>query len=490
MKNKNKVLVLLGGMSKLAKPTAVNGSRIMMLLLFTVAFFFSVNAQYTKMYEQFKIMPNRFQNLFNDTVGKRLILTDHVGFKTLNNQDLLPGSNVVFFDKATGKAMLAPDPLKNAKHVYLYDNKLFYIKDSVKVFSYDLATSTVKLCAVANDRIINFWCMPNSRLLINARSGGNSTIGSGPETATATRLAIFDYEHQTVQNISDNPYIFQAFACGDWIVYQESGYWFGKKGADKISIQNIHTGKTFYRTDVYILYRAIPVSDSTFLMWYYPQTGGGSKIAKVNVLDVRNTGDIFYRDDVLNMGSGGWAPPVAGNDSDPVSPIPYFIDGQWCNGDFPYRNIKTNEEIYPATDEIWFWDLATLRPYLAGKFVDTVTNMPIGNVFNVDNRYVTFGWLSRFITTELYGPKQTTGVSTTAIAGLSVYPNPTSDGAINLNMPRAGKIEVYSISGQLQFSQNLEAGGKRVQNVFTLPGVYYIKVTIGNQVQTFKVLSQ
>jgi hypothetical protein len=116
-----------------------------------------------------------------------------------------------------------------------------------------------------------------------------------------------------------------------------------------------------------------------------------------------------------------------------------------------------------------------------GTFVDTIMNGEITGGLKFDNRFIT-ATDRLFYTSKLYG--QTSGVNGVKISGLSVYPNPAV-GTVNVSLPKAGKIEVYSVTGALRLSQQYEAGNAQVT---TLPGVNIIKVAIGNQVQTFQVL--
>lgn len=486
MKNKNKDLSFLGGMFKSGKPTAVNGSRIFMLLFITVAFFFSpvAKAQVTNMYPQFTIKTNSIERIIsNDNV---VIISSPSGFEIIDGKIQPTGTNTCFFDTVSRKALPGPDELKNSSQLWLFDSKLFYIVDSTQIWSYDLGTKNSNLCFTANDRIINFWNMPGNRLLVNARSGGTTSVGEGPVPVSTTRLSIVNYNDGSVVNITDAPYIFQAFACGEKIVYLEGPKWFGPyPGQFKTTIYDPSTGETFSRSDFIANYLSIPVSDSTFLM--RNEYAGPNIVSLVNVNDPRNIpGDTFFREDILDVGVAGWAPPVIPSGNNLLwSSIPYLPNREVQFSKI--KNLKTGV-VYEAPDEeVWVYNIDDFSVKNLGGFFDPELNKPVYSVFSLGDKYCQI-MNNRFVVSKLYG--KTTGVKNTTIVGLSVYPNPTSDGAINLTMPSAGKIEVYSITGQLRFSQNLEAGGTRVQNIAVLPGTSYIRVTIGNQSQTFTVLSQ
>lgn len=480
MENKNKDLSFFAGMAKLDKPTSVKGSRILMLLLVTVAFFVPAYSQVIPMYTEFECKKEGgAARIINDKIHDRLIFFAHKGYSTLNGKALPSGSNVIFFDKKTGKTSFVSS-LTNAKHVYPFEGKLFFIKDSTQIWSYDLDDGATALCFTANDRIINFWNMGNDQILVNARSGGTVYIAGKTMPSNANRLAIVNYVRDTIVNITNQPYIFQAFTCGDWVVYLEGPKWFGYSGRFRTTIYNYKTGLSCSRSDFTANFLAIPRNDSTFLMWNdYP---GSTKISLVNVNSSKNVaGDTFFKDDIFDMGVGGWAPPIVGNELDPASPIPYFQDNIWCRGDVEYKNLKTGQEIYPSQNEIWFWNLNTFEATYAGTFKDSANDMFIGGIENIGDRYVMFG-LKGFLTTKLF--RATTGIKNTQIAGLVVYPNPTT-GNVNVSMPQSGFIEAYSVTGQLTFSQKALVEDTRVP---TIPGLNIIRVTIGNQTQTFRVL--
>ncbi len=76
-----------------------------------------------------------------------------------------------------------------------------------------------------------------------------------------------------------------------------------------------------------------------------------------------------------------------------------------------------------------------------------------------------------------------TGINTSALSALSVYPNPTQ-GEVTIIIPTEDKvstIEVYSITGALVYSKQYNANLNEVKlNINQPQGVYMVKVTLNN----------
>jgi hypothetical protein len=495
MKNNKNEPWLFSAIAGNAKSSAsVKGRSKFSLLSFVLVALFSINfiganAQGgnpdtpTPMLRQFEARSLQFDKMFNDESNNRLILTYVKDVTVLVNkgiaQDLEPGVKVLFFDKKTADVTV-PNSLLNAKHVFMYEGKLFYILDTVNIYSYDLKTGEVKLLLTANDRIMGFWNMPGSRILVNARTGGSPTSPYALATQVY-KLSIYDYENSTITNITDLPNIYQAFSVGNKIVYLESGSWFNKPGvAFRANVYDLSTGQTYSRTDFNILCLNIPTSDSTFILWYNPTQGGAWRMANVNV-NKDLVGNTFNKEDVLEVG-GFWAPPIAGGGSDPYSPSPYFMNNESVKGGSWHKDLRTNKVSDPSFDEVWAMNLSTFNFSLVGKFKDYLRDWPVTGGYVVDGKFVSpnGSWL---YTSKLYG--ETNAVKSVKLSGVSVYPNPAASNT-NITIPGNGSVEVYNSTSQVIFSQNFTG----TISVPVNSGLNIVRVTIGTQTQIFKVLGK
>lgn len=480
--------VVIATKSKLL--ATVNSCRkILSLLPITLAVLFSLKSidvmaqNATPMFSQFSASSKQFDKLFNDEKNNQLILTYHKDITVFNGQDVTPGAKIIFMNKLTGIATIGPEVMRNAKHIYMYDNKLFYIIDSVNLYSYDLTTAENKLLLVANDRIINFYNMGNSRILVNARTGGN-VGGSYSITAPVSRLAIYDYAYNTVVNVTDLPNIYQAFSVGEKVVYFESSFWFATSGVTfRVSIFDPSNNKTYSRTDFNVLGLGIPTSDSTFLIGFNPLIGGSDRLAVVNVS--KDLHDATFNKDDIFEGFGFFAPTIAGANKDPYSPILYFLNNEFVfDGSLRFKNLKTGKLNTKPDGEVWSINLPTFKETYLGTFKDANNNFVYGGSF-IDNRFVSVSWSRGLLTTKLYG--QTQSVKNLTIPGVSIYPNPSVLSFVNVSLPEDGLIETLSVTGQTIFSQKVSFG---VAQAPILPGINIVRVTIGGKTQTFKVVGQ
>ncbi|NUM31144.1 MAG: T9SS type A sorting domain-containing protein [Bacteroidetes bacterium] len=431
------------------------------------------------MLRQFEVKSAAFDKMFNSNL---LIFTYTRDVTVLNGVNLTPGVRVLFMDKKTGQVMPAPKALTNAKHVYMYEGKLFYKLDSTSIYSYDLKNGSIKLLLATKSQIIGFWNMSNDRILVNVRNGGVVTMPLSLTSRATSRLAIYNYETGETIDISNEPNIYQAFSVGEKIVFFESGYWFNKPGVSfRANVYDPANDKVYSRTDFNAIGLNIPTSDSTFILWYDPVQGGGRRMAVVNVNQDLN-GTTFNREDRLTM-SGFWAPPIAGKDGDidPASPSPYFMNNEMVTGgNWWIQNLKTNEVNNRPYDEVWAMNLSTFTTSFVGKYRDYVRDWPITEGYVIDGRFVSPG-TNWFYTTKLYG--ETGAVKNTKIAGVSVYPNPAV-GYTTVDVPENADVEVYSVTGQLAFSQ-------KVFNSAQIPvnsGINIVKISTGNLTQTLKVI--
>jgi len=427
------------------------------------------------MFRQFQAKSEQFDKLFDDDLHDRLILTYHKDVTILDGNDMDPGVRVLFMDKSLGKPSVGPAELTNAKHIYLYENKLFFIIDFVNLYYYDLASKQARLIYQANEQIINFYNMSGNRILVNAKSGSASF------TDPISKLSVYNYETGETVNISDMPNIYQAFSVGNKIVYFESSFWFGTSGVMwRANVYDLATGNTYSRTDFNGLGLGIPTSDSTFLFGFGPAGGGSDRLSVVNV-NKDLYGSTFIKDDVFEV-LGFTAPPIAGGDKDPKSPTRYFMNNEEVGAVVWKKNLKTNEVNTRPGDEVWSMNLSTFKLTFIGKYYDYVRNTVVDAGRIVDGRFISIGdWM---LTSQLYG---TIGIQTALLSGLSVYPNPSSKGYVTVNLPGDGQIEVYSVTGQMTFSQKVSFENTQVM---ILPGVNILKVTVGNQTQTFKVMGK
>lgn len=460
----------------------------LMAVLFLINF--SVKAQAnpggtTLILNQFTAKSAQFDKLFNDESNNRLIFTYVKDVTVLNGVDLTPGVRVLFMDKKTGKASPAPSVLTSAKHVYMYEGKLFYKIDSTSIYSYDLKNGNSKLLLTTNSQIISFWNMSGNRILVNTRNGGDVTMPLALVTGITSRLAVYNYETGEATNISNEPNIYQVFNIGEKIVFFESGSWFNKPGVPfRANVYDPKTGRTYSRTDFNILGLNIPTSDSTFILWYNPVQGGAWRMAVVNVNQDLN-GTTFNREDRLALG-GFWAPPITGKggDIDPASPSPYFMNNERvAGGNWWVQNLLTNEVNNRADDEIWATNLSTFKEVYVGKFYDQKNNRSMYGGKLLDGRFVSLDEYG-FFTTKLYG--ETGAIKNTKITGVSVYPNPAVDGFVTIDVPANADVEVYSVTGQLTFSQ-------KVFNSTQIPvnsGINIVKVKIDNSVQIVKIIGR
>ena len=483
MKTNNKSLGLGTRFQNLTLAT-VNGYGKTFLLSFTMTVLFLINSLSVSaqgndsakpMYRQF-VAKGQFDKLFNDTARNQLILTYHTDVAL--NGNLSTGEHLVFMDKATGKASLGPKEFVDVRHIYMYDNKLFFLSKTagqlVNINYYDLVTKQARLIYQAYGQIINFYNMSNNRILVNAMSGSTGL------TENTSRLAIVDYETQETINITDAPNIYQAFSVGNKIVYFESSFWFGTSGVMwRANVYDLTTGKTYSRTDFNGLGLGIPTSDSTFLFGFGPPAGGLNRLALVNVnSDLQ--GLMFNKEDLFD-GLGIGVPPIVGGNQDPKSSILYFMNNErLADGQGYNKNLKTGFVPKRDVGEIWSMNLSKFSENYVGKFQDAITQRTIYGGYQLDNRFVSAGsdW---FLTSKLYG---TIGIKNQVLHGVSVYPNPTTKGFITINTPEPASIEVYSITGQVIFSQNV-TGDTQIP---IQPGLNILKVTIDDQTQIFKIV--
>ena len=429
------------------------------------------------MYRQFQAKSEQFDKLFNDDIHDRLILTYHKDVTILDGKDQDVGVRVLFMDKSLGKPEVGPAELTGAKHIYLYENKLFYIIDKVNIYYYDLASKQARLIYQANDRIINFYNMPGNRVLINALNGSPSL------TEPVSRLSVYNYETQESVNVTDNPNIYQAFSVGNKVVYLESSFWFATSGITfRANVYDLATGKTYSRSDFNVLGSGNATSDSTFILRFEPAGGGANIWAVVNVnLDLHDA--TFSMFNMLEGGGLGIV-PIAGGEKDPMSSTMYFMNNEIVlDGGCYNKNLKTGFVPKRDVGEIWSMNLSKFSENYVGKFQDAITQRTIYGGYQLDNRFVSAGsdW---FLTSKLYG---TIGIKNQVLHGVSVYPNPTTKGFITINTPEPASIEVYSVTGQMTFSQ--KASFENTQ-VMILPGVNILKVTINGQTQTIKVMGK
>lgn len=470
-----------------SKLTAVKGYRNFLLpfTLMVVLFFiniFSVNAQGgepTAMLRQFTATSKGFDKLFNDELHKMLIVTYHADVTTLDGKDLLPGTKVITVNKLTGERLTGPEVLRNAKHIFMYDNKLFYIKDTVKLYSYDLTTSENKFLLQANDRIINFYNMPGNRMLVNARTGGLISMPNAVTTGDVYRLAIYNYETGVVTNITNVPNIYQAFSVGNKVVYLESRFWFNTQTGPvfRVSVYDMYTGNTYSHTDYNVLGSANPTSDSTFVLRYEPAGGGPVVLSVVNV--DKDIHDATFDAEPILEGVSLYAPPIAAGATDPYSPILHFVNNE--AGVYYTKNLKTGQVNNRTDEEIWLMNLSTFTEKYVGTFKDALTDRPIYGGVSIDGRFVSAGSIG-LLTTKLYG--ETESVSNITIPGVKVYPNPATTGFTSVDVPANADIEVYSALGQLTFSQRVFSNTQ----IPVSTGVNIVKITIGNLTQTVKVI--
>jgi hypothetical protein len=81
-----------------------------------------------------------------------------------------------------------------------------------------------------------------------------------------------------------------------------------------------------------------------------------------------------------------------------------------------------------------------------------------------------------------------TGVSPGANSQIRVYPNPVSDGYLNVTSPGNSekKIEIYNVVGKNVFNQKTSAN--RIDINTLKPGVYVLKVTADNRTTSSKLI--
>ena len=77
-------------------------------------------------------------------------------------------------------------------------------------------------------------------------------------------------------------------------------------------------------------------------------------------------------------------------------------------------------------------------------------------------------------------------------AGFKLYPNPTSDGFVNLEVIKNNfsKVEVVNTLGSIVASSQNEILADRIKlNLTTLPeGTYFVRITSGNKISTEKLI--
>jgi hypothetical protein len=491
---------LFGFVTNVTKPrllaTVNSFSKIFSLLPITLAVLFllkstdvksqGVSDSITPMFRQFEAKSAQFDKMFDDKSGDRLIFTYVKDVTVLKNKglakDLYPGTRVLFMNKQTGN--VSTDPvLLYAKHVFMYDNKLFYIKDSTRLYSYDLVTSEVKLLVTTNSRIMFFYNMTGDRVLISIRNSGSANMQEA-NTINVTRLAVYNYNTGEIKNITDLPNIYQAFNIGEKIVFFESGYWFNKPGIRfRANTYDPVSEKLYSRTDFNALGLCIPTSDSTFILWYNPAEGGAYRMTVVNV-NKNLVGSTFTGEDIFKL-AGFWAPPVAGmnGDADPASPTVYFMNNERVvGGAWWFENLKNGIVNQRVDEEIWATNLLTFKEVYIGRFYDQLRNYPIYSGARFDDRFASFNETG-FYTTKLYG--ETGAIKSAKIDGVKVYPNPSSNGFTTIDVPENANVEIYSVDGRMTFSQKVSFGNTEIP---INSGVNVIKIEIGSNIQTVKVI--
>ncbi len=430
-----------------------------------------------------------FDRMYTDYENGRTrqIYFYHKGVTTLDGKDITPGGNVLFYDTLTKKAVIA-ETLRNAKHLTKYENKLFYVLNKIDLYSYDLTTGDIKFLLKATDQIIGFSVMPEGKILVNAKSGGSS---NSPYTlGGVSRVAIFNTKDSNIENITDVANIYQVVAVGNTVVYAESAYWFNTPGtgpAFRLNIYNRTTGETYSRTDFNALGLFIKTSDSTFLITYDPVGGGASRLALVNTNKDLHDG-MFEKEDVLELAMF-LAPPIVGTNGldNPMSPEKYFMNNEVVfSGEWYVKNLRTGIEVNRASDETYVMNLSTFEEDYVGKITNPWPLARFNFANRVDGRIIMFDpFKGTPYTNKVYGAS-TSFVKNTKIAGVSVYPNPAVDGFVTIDVPANADVEVYSVTGQLTFSQ-------KVFNSTQIPvnsGINIVKIKIDNSVQTVKVIGR
>lgn len=479
--------------------TVNGGYRKLYLLSFTlmaVLFLqnFSVKAQGSNpdstipMVKLIDMTGSGFDRMYTDYESRtRQIYFYHKGITTLNGKDITPGGNVMFYDTVARKAVIV-EALRYAKHVTKYENKLFYVLDTVNVYSYDLTTGVVEFLLKANDQIINFSVEADGKILVNAKSEGSSSLPYA--IGSVSRVAIFNTKDSNIENITNAANVYQAVIIGNTVVYAESAYWFNTPGtgpAFRLNIYDRATGKTYSRTDFNALGLFIKTSDSTFLITYDPVGGGASRLSLVNTNKDLHDGT-FDKEDVLELAMF-LAPPIVGTNGldNPMSPEKYFMNSEVVfSGEWYVKNLRTGIEVNRASDETYVMNLSTFEEKYVGKIANPWPLARFNFANRVDGRIIMFDpFKGTPYTNKVYGAS-TSSVKNTKIAGLSVYPNPAVDGFVTIDVPANADVEVYSVTGQLTFSQKVFSGTQIPVN----SGINIVKVKIDNSVQTVKVIGR
>ena len=114
---------------------------------------------------------------------------------------------------------------------------------------------------------------------------------------------------------------------------------------------------------------------------------------------------------------------------------------------------------------------------------DTTYDIYLLSVCDLDSMFFSDLVIETFSTDPL-------GINESAFAGFTFYPNPTESNLSLEAQEPLQNVQIFSLSGQEVFSKQTSSSSMNIDLKNLAVGVYILKVTISEQVQTFKVLKK
>lgn len=175
------------------------------------------------------------------------------------------------------------------------------------------------------------------------------------------------------------------------------------------------------------------------------------------------------------------------------------------------QSIKIEfDEVYSVTDMIISWETANAKDYIIESSIDGVEWNLVINAEDmaegsrVDSHYDLVGVEGKFFRLtgitrntgyglsiwewEIYGDEKGQGVLVnSAKVADAVYPNPFNS-ILNIDVANSGVVEVYNLTGQLQYKQEIQAGNNPLDLSALENGVYIVKININGLVKVDRVV--
>lgn len=220
-------------------------------------------------------------------------------------------------------------------------------------------------------------------------------------------------------------------------------------------------------------------------------SGTGGAFAMGNVytegISVTDAGQVFvagYFDKTIDFNPGASTHTVTANGTRDAFILGLDVNLNYWTNNFIESHYTNGYARNNAIDLSEGGDI-----YTTGRFTRMVDCNPSGYAYYL----ISLGGYDMFThKLEKYvpvNPFSKSAISTVSSDRISVYPNPTTD-FINIELDEEADVMIYSMTGNLVFSDTFESGASQISLDYLSNGTYIVHVVQGNDIEKINIVKQ